>query len=119
MTVRPNAEAIAPPQNGSNPRRHARASGSWTQNANEREGLERVEHRYARLNPSKHLSTPLPTLVDIQSVSSSLGISTRQIRRFIAEGQIPFVRVGHLIRFDPGELNQWIDARRAGSVQSR
>ena len=59
----------------------------------------------------------LPTLVDIQIVSRSFGISMRQVRRFVAEGQIPFVRVGHLIRFDPDELNEWIDARRAGSVQ--
>jgi excisionase family DNA binding protein len=56
----------------------------------------------------------LPTLVDIQAVSHSFGISMRQIRRFVAQGQIPFVRVGHLIRFDPEELNDWIDARRSG-----
>jgi excisionase family DNA binding protein len=56
----------------------------------------------------------LPTLVDIQAVSRSLGISMRQVRRFVATGEIPFVRVGHLIRFDPEELNEWIDARRCG-----
>jgi excisionase family DNA binding protein len=55
----------------------------------------------------------LPNLVDIQTVARSLGISMRQVRRFVAERQIPFVRVGHLIRFDPDELNDWIDARRA------
>jgi excisionase family DNA binding protein len=59
----------------------------------------------------------LPHLVDIQTVAHSFGISMRQVRRFVAEGQIPFVRVGHLIRFDPGQLNDWIDARRAGSVR--
>jgi len=58
----------------------------------------------------------LPILVDIETVSRSLGISMRQVRRFVAEGQIPFVRVGHLIRFDPGELNRWIDERRSGSL---
>jgi excisionase family DNA binding protein len=61
---------------------------------------------------------PLPTLVDIEAVSRSFGISMRQVRRFVAEGQIPFVRVGHLIRFDTDELRQWIDARRAGSVNT-
>src|ERR1700733_4054075 len=59
----------------------------------------------------------IPTLVDIQAVSRSLGISMRQVRRFVANGEIPFVRVGHLIRFDPEELNDWINARRAGSTQ--
>jgi len=55
--------------------------------------------------------------VDIETVSQALGISTRQVRRFVAENHIPFVRVGHLIRFDPDELNQWLDARRSGSVE--
>jgi excisionase family DNA binding protein len=56
----------------------------------------------------------LPMLVDIQAVSRSFGISMRQVRRFVANGEIPIVRVGHLIRFDPEELNDWIDARRSG-----
>jgi excisionase family DNA binding protein len=63
-------------------------------------------------------TTPLPTLVDIEAVSRSLGISIRQVRRFVATGQIPFVRIGNLIRFDPNELNEWIDKRRAGSFKS-
>jgi excisionase family DNA binding protein len=69
-------------------------------------------------SPTRTQFGALPALVDIQAVSCSLGISMRQVRRFVAEGQIPFVRVGHLIRFDPDKLNEWIDARRAGSVGS-
>ena len=61
----------------------------------------------------------LPTLVDIETVAHSLGISMRQVRRFVAEEEIPFVRVGHLIRFDPEELKDWIDVRRTGSVKDR
>lgn len=66
--------------------------------------------------PSTTKRRPLPNLVDIQAVSNSFGISMRQVRRFVAEGQIPFVRVGGLIRFDPDELNHWIDARRSAMV---
>jgi len=62
-------------------------------------------------------ASSLPALVDIETVSHALGISTRQVRRFVAQDQIPFVRVGHLIRFDPNELSQWLDARRSGSVE--
>jgi excisionase family DNA binding protein len=61
----------------------------------------------------------LPELVDIQTVARALGISMRQVRRFVADGQMPFVRVGHLIRFDPNELKGWIDVRRAGSVRDQ
>jgi excisionase family DNA binding protein len=60
----------------------------------------------------------LPALVDIATVSHSLGISMRQVRRFVAEGHIPFVRVGHLIRFDPDAINDWIDVRRSGPHNS-
>jgi excisionase family DNA binding protein len=68
------------------------------------------------LRASNRKSELLPALVDIDAVSRALGISMRQVRRFVADGQIPFVRVGHLIRFDPDDLNDWINARRAGSI---
>jgi excisionase family DNA binding protein len=68
--------------------------------------------------PGARQNATLPRLVDIQSVAGSLGVSVRQVRRWVAEGQIPFVRVGHLIRFDPDDLNEWINARRVRSVKS-
>jgi excisionase family DNA binding protein len=66
-------------------------------------------------SPTERVSV-LPNLMDIQTIARCFGISVRQVRRFVAEGRIPFVRVGHLIRFDPDELNQWLDARRSGST---
>ena len=53
-------------------------------------------------------------LLDIESVAEALGISIRQVRRMVAEGRIPHVRIGGLIRFDPDEIIQWIDDRRVG-----
>lgn len=73
-------------------------------------------HPGSQQQPSTESASGLPTLVDIVAVSRSFGISTRQVRRFVANGQIPFVRVGHLVRFDLNALKDWIDARRAGSV---
>ena len=57
----------------------------------------------------------IPTLLDIETLARSLGISMRQVRRFVAEGRIPFIRIGHLIRFDPEEINEWIGGRRCGT----
>ena len=71
-------------------------------------------HSINQAEPPPANTAGLPTLVDIETVSRALGISMRQVRRFVANGQIPFVRIGHLIRFDSDELNQWIDARRSG-----
>jgi excisionase family DNA binding protein len=95
------------------PVRRQLPAGSTTDPESSAESLQRLG------NPPPHpteATAGLPTLVDIPTVSRSFGISTRQVRRFVADGQIPFVRVGHLIRFDLDALKEWIDARRAGSV---
>ena len=118
MTGRSNDGTIAPPQNGSNPRPRVHASRSSSQDAGERNRPASGELRNVRLRPFSNLGAePLPALVDIVVVAKALGISMRQVRRFVADGQIPFLRVGHLIRFDPDELNDWINARRTGSTE--
>jgi excisionase family DNA binding protein len=57
----------------------------------------------------------VPLLLNIELVARSLGVSIRQIRRLVAESRIPYVRIGHLIRFDPDEISEWIDAHRFAS----
>lgn len=60
-------------------------------------------------------STGLPRLVDIAQIAEHLGVSVRHVRRLVAERRIPYVKWGHLIRFDPQEVSEWLDsARRAG-----
>lgn len=88
-------------------------AGSTTDLGSSAESLQRLGDPP---QPPTEANPGLPTLVDIPTVSRSFGISTRQVRRVVADGQIPFVRVGHLIRFDLDALKEWIDARRAGSV---
>jgi excisionase family DNA binding protein len=58
----------------------------------------------------------VPTLVDIETVAGYLSVSIRQVRRLVAEERIPYVRIGGLIRFDPGDIIQWIDDRRFGGL---
>jgi excisionase family DNA binding protein len=58
----------------------------------------------------------LPRLLDVPSLAAHLGVKERHIRRLIAERRIPFIKWGHLIRFDPGEIAAWLDQnRRAAS----
>lgn len=54
----------------------------------------------------------LPRLVDIGTVARHLGVTVRHVRRLVAERRIPFVKWGHLLRFDLEEINQWLDAAR-------
>jgi len=58
---------------------------------------------------SSGASRPLMTL---PAVAERLGVNERHVRRLVAERRIPFVKWGHLLRFDPGELAEWIEAAR-------
>ncbi len=51
-------------------------------------------------------------LVDITAVADRLGVSVRHVRRLVHERRIPFIKWGHLIRFDPADVDDWLDANR-------
>jgi len=59
----------------------------------------------------------LPTLMDITSLAEHLGVAPRHVRRLVSERRIPYIKWGHLIRFDPDEVAAWIDEcrRRPGA----
>jgi excisionase family DNA binding protein len=54
-------------------------------------------------------------LLDIGAVAEQLGTSARHIRRLVQERRIPVVRVGRLIRFDPLDLEAWLDDHRSSA----
>ena len=51
-------------------------------------------------------------LVDLPTLAQRLGVNHRHIRRLVAERRIPFVKWGHLLRFDPAEVDAWVDQAR-------
>ena len=51
-------------------------------------------------------------LIDLPAVAKQLGVNERHIRRLVHERRIPFVKWGHLLRFDPLEIDAWLDAAR-------
>lgn len=53
-----------------------------------------------------------PALIDLPTVAQRLGVNQRHIRRLVAERRIPFVKWGHLLRFDPTEIEDWLNAGR-------
>ena len=58
-------------------------------------------------------STQLPDrLLDITGLAEHLGVNVRHVRRLVAERRIPFIKWGHLIRFDPVKVAEWIDSHR-------
>lgn len=53
-----------------------------------------------------------PRLVDIVEVAALLGVDVRHVRRLVFERRIPYIKWGHLLRFDIDELVEWIDQAR-------
>lgn len=66
-----------------------------------------------------HAPPPLPNrLVAIADVAELLGVEVRHVRRLVHERRIPFIKWGHLLRFDPLDLATWIDAHRHGDCRT-
>ncbi len=57
-------------------------------------------------------TTSRTELVDIAWVAMRLGVKVRHVRRLVQEKRVPFIKWGHLLRFDPAEIEDWIDGRR-------
>ena len=55
---------------------------------------------------------PPAPLMDIEAVARRLGVPVRHVRRLVAERRIPYIKWGHLLRFDPTEVEAWLDRAR-------
>jgi len=63
-------------------------------------------------------SHPAPVgLLDVADVAVRLGATVRFVRRLVAERRIPYVKVGKFVRFDPVEVEAWIDDHRVGQLR--
>ena len=52
-------------------------------------------------------------LIDITALAQRLGVQVRHVRRRVNERRIPDIKWGHLLRFDPADIELWLaDARR-------
>lgn len=56
-------------------------------------------------------------LIDINAAAELLGTTVRHMRGLVADRRITYVKVGHLIRFDPDDLDEWIDAHKRRAVR--
>lgn len=53
-------------------------------------------------------------LLDLLGVAERLNVNQRHVRRLVAERRIPYLKWGHLLRFDPIEIEAWLDRARRG-----
>ena len=54
-------------------------------------------------------------LLDVAGVAEELSTSVRHVRRLVHERRIPVVRVGRLLRFDPVDIEAWLDEHRTSA----
>jgi excisionase family DNA binding protein len=48
-------------------------------------------------------------LLGVEEVAERLGVTPRYVRRLVAERRIRFVKVGHLLRFEGNDVDDWIE----------
>jgi excisionase family DNA binding protein len=51
-------------------------------------------------------------LLDVNLLARRLGVSERFIRRLVDERRVPFLKIGKFVRFDPAEIDEWIEGQR-------
>ena len=62
--------------------------------------------------PDTPSPTRLPELLDIPALALHLGVQPRHVRRIVHEKRIPYIKWGHLIRFDPNDIATWLEENR-------
>ena len=69
-------------------------------------------HPWSNDQPSEDAATTFPQLIDMATVARRLGTSIRHVRRLVTERKIPYLKIGHFIRFDERDIETWIDQQR-------
>lgn len=47
-------------------------------------------------------------LWDVGDVAAYLNVSRSSVRRRVEASEIPYVRIGNLLRFDPDTIREWV-----------
>jgi excisionase family DNA binding protein len=61
-------------------------------------------------------TTSAPSLLDVNQLADRLCVSTRFVRRLVDERRIPFCKLGKFVRFDPADIDEWVQARRVEAL---
>ena len=56
-----------------------------------------------------------PELVDIKKLAELLSVNVRQLRRLVLKKEIPYTKVGRLLRFDLHAIARWLEEHTSRS----
>ena len=51
-------------------------------------------------------------LLDVGELSQRLGVKVKTVYCWVHARQIPYVKVGRLVKFDPFDITQWVESRK-------
>ena len=57
-------------------------------------------------------------LLDVAGLTARLGVTERFVRRLVDERRIPFLKLGCFVRFDPRQVELWIDLHSVDTADS-
>jgi excisionase family DNA binding protein len=78
-----------------------------------REGMEKQQKTRQAARVRKSDETGRRTgLIGVTDLATLLGVDERHIYRLVAERRVPYIKWGHLLRFDPDEVQRWLDGNR-------
>jgi excisionase family DNA binding protein len=55
--------------------------------------------------PAANSANPPPPTIDKQILADRYGVRVRTINRWMHNGWIPFIKIGKVVRFDPGQVD--------------
>lgn len=62
---------------------------------------------------AKSHALPQVLLVDAREAAKVLALSPRKLWSLTAGGEVPCVRIGRMVRYDPVDLRAWIEAQKS------
>ena len=51
-------------------------------------------------------------LLSIEGAARYLGLKLSRLRTAISRGEVPFLKIGRLVRFDQKTLDQWVETKQ-------
>ena len=67
-----------------------------------------------QLPASEGSATGMPRLLTVRELAAFLGLHQKTIYDWSSRGELPCLRLGNRLRFDPNDVLRWLSARKGG-----
>lgn len=56
-------------------------------------------------------------LLNVSELSQHLGVKVKTVYCWIHARQIPYIKVGRLVKFDPLDISQWVESKKVRLIR--